>query len=180
MSSEATHQVVRRLAAVSIACLSVAGCSFGDTPESVAKELIEGELAAQLGLGEITAECEAPPNRDAGTTFSCTSATDHGEVLWLATMEDESTVNVESTNVLSDANVTDLETETVALLEEELQATLGPGSIECGQGPIVLGVDLTLVCAGTEPTTGDVYDVTIQITDVETGAFNVEVADTPR
>ena len=44
-----------------VTAVVAAGCSFsfsiGDTPESVAQELIEGELAEQLGIGEITATC---------------------------------------------------------------------------------------------------------------------------
>jgi hypothetical protein len=156
-------------------CIGAAsGCSFsvGDTPQSVATELIEGELATELALGEITAECEEPPNRDTGTTFGCTSATDYGEVRWLATMADEDSVNVESLNVLSDANVTDLENTT--------NAQLGTSDADCGSGPIVLGVDLTVVCALTDPATGDVYDVTLTFTDLEAGTFDIVVADTPR
>jgi hypothetical protein len=162
--------------------VALSGCSFsiGDTPEGVAEELIEGELAEELSLGEISATCEAPPDRDPGTTFTCTSPTDVGEVRWLATMEDESTVNVSSVNLLDDEDVAALEEAAVRVLEAEVGIPLGVENFDCGTGPLVIGTDGLVPCTLTDPTTGDLYDSEVEITDLEAGDFNVSVADQPR
>jgi hypothetical protein len=53
--------------------------------------------------------------------------------------------------------------------------------IDCGDEPIVLGADKALVCTLADPANPSVaYDATITITDLGTGDFTVEVADTPR
>ena len=53
--------------------------------------------------------------------------------------------------------------------------------IDCGDAPIVLKADKAMVCALTDPADpGVAYDATITVTDLTTGDFRVEVADTPR
>ena len=161
---------------------SAASCSFsfGDTPEGVAEELIETELASSLGIEDVMADCEAPPNRDPGPTFACTSETDLGNIAWEAVMEDENTVNVNSVNLLAPSDVDVLESSAAEVLGAEAGIGLTADGFDCGDAAIVLGDDLTVACAVTDPASGDIYDATIEITDLETGTFNVEVADQPR
>ena len=160
------------------------GCSFsasvGGTPQSAAEEVIEDELAGELGLGEIEAECGEPPNEDEGSTFLCTSETDRGLVRWEATIVDEDTVNVQSLNVLVDSDVEALEVAAVGELEQAVGTTLGTENFDCGDAPLVLSSDDRLVCGLTDAANGDVYDTTLTITDMSSGAFEFEVAPEPR
>jgi hypothetical protein len=175
-----------RLSALSVLVLALAvtGCSFsasvGGSPTSAAEEVIEDDLAAQLGFGEIEAECGEPPNEDEGATFLCTSETDHGLVRWEATMAEEDTVNVQSLNVLVEDDVAALEVAAAAEIEQVVGLPLGTEHFDCGAAPVVLGAEDQVVCALTDPADGDVYDTTVIITDMSSGAFEFEVAEEPR
>lgn len=171
-------RVAAPLAAIALA---VAGCSIGDSPDGVAKKLIEGDLAKQLGLGTITATCEKPPNRDVGTTFTCTSPTRFGDITWKAEMKDAKTVNVTSSNLITPDDLPKFEQAAVTVLENQVGQTLGVENFDCGKDPVVLKADNTFVCALTDPEEPTkVYDATITVTDLATGQFNVKVANTPR
>ena len=167
-----------------VLALAVTGCSFsasvGGSPTSTAEEVIEDDLAAQLGLGEIDAECGEPPDEDEGSTFLCTSETDQGLVRWEATIAEEDTVNVQSLNVLVVDDVAALEVSAAAEIEQVVGIPLGTENFDCGDAPVVLGDEDQVVCALTDPANGDVYDTTMTITDMSSGAFDFEVAEEPR
>lgn len=164
------------------AAASLAGCSFsiGDTPTNVAEDAIEGDLADQAGLTDVTADCEIPSNSDVGSTFTCTSTSNVGDIDWLATIEEDDIVNVQSLNLLSAEDVVSLEQAAVDVIEEQSGRRLGYENYGCGVGPLALGGNSILTCELIDPDNGDVYDSTVEITDFDTGAFNVEVADQPR
>jgi hypothetical protein len=44
----------------------------------------------------------------------------------------------------------------------------------------VLKADLVFVCAFKAPDSGDVYDVTFELADTESGDFSAMVSDSPR
>lgn len=175
---------MRAASALLIAALAVSGCSFsasvGGSPTSAAEELIEDDLAAQLGFGDVEAECGEPPNEDEGSTFLCTSETDQGLVRWEATIVEEDTVNVQSLNVLVDEDVLALEGAAAVEIEQVVGLPLGAENFDCGEPPVVLGDTDQLRCALTDPANGDIYDTTVTITDPSTGAFEFEVAEEPR
>lgn len=152
----------------------------GDSPEALAERLIEGDLAAQLGLSDVVADCMSPASREPGATFTCTSLTDIGEIRWDARLDDEETVSVTSSNLLDDSDLRALEAEAVSVLETEVGATLGVENFTCGTGPVVVGQDSAVPCLLTDPQSGDIFDSTLTITDFETGAFDIVVADQPR
>ena len=160
----------------------LAGCTFsiGDTPDGVAVELIEGELADQLGITGMVATCHEPPNRDVGTTFSCIAQSDSGEIRWTAKMEEDDIVNVQSNNVLDADDISVLESSAIEALESSVGADLPDGITDCGEPPLVVADDNNVLCALTDPGTGEVYDMTLNITDFDTGAFDLNVADEPR
>lgn len=159
----------------------LAACGANSTPDGAAKSLIEGKLATDLALGKITATCDKPPNKDAGTTFNCVSPTALGEIHWTATMADAKTVNVVSTNLITADAIPNFEQAAVTSLEEQVDQPLGNENFDCGPGPLVLSADSTVVCALTDPTDPTkIYDATMTIPDLTTGQFEVEVADTPR
>ncbi|MEM9133578.1 MAG: hypothetical protein AAF962_26435 [Actinomycetota bacterium] len=160
----------------------LAGCSFsiGDTPTNAAEEVIEGELATLGGLSDVSADCDVPPNSDVGTTFNCTASTSAGEVRYLTTIEEDDVVYVEWLNLLTADDVVSLEQAAVDVIEEQVGRRLGYENYACGSGPLALGSDNILNCELIDPDNGDVYDSTLEITDLDTGAFNVEVAEQPR
>ena len=160
--------------------LALSACSIGDTPEGVAKDLIEGDLATQLGLGEITATCEKPPNRDVNTTFTCTSPSQFGDISWKATMSDAKTVNVESSNLVTKDVLPKIETAAATSLSSSLGTSITDADIDCGANPVVLADDLSMVCALTDPGNGAVYDTTLTFTDLATGSFDITIAEAPR
>jgi len=180
---KSTQSVVTRSFAVGC-CLTLVltGCTFsiGESPESVAEELIEGELADQRGITGVIASYEAPPNRDDGTTFTCTAQSDRGDDHWTATIKDDDTVNVQSEDVLDDEDISSLEVSAVEALEAQSGGTLGVENFDRGVQPLVVGSDNNVVCALTNPADGAVYDATITITDFDTGTFDVNVAEQPR
>ncbi len=160
--------------------LGLSACSIGDTPEGVAKKLIETDLADQLGLGEITATCQKPPNRDVGTTFTCSSPSEYGVVNWTATMADAKTVTVESDNLVTMAVLPQIETAAATSLSASIGTSITDADVDCGPNPVVLADDLSMVCTLTDPGNGDLYDTTLTFTDLQQGAFDISVADAPR
>ena len=68
----------------------------------------------------------------------------------------------------------------VRLLEEQIGSEIGRDNLECGDGPIALDEDSSVLCAITDPTSGDVYDATLTVSDTTTGEFDIVVADEPR
>ncbi len=154
---------------------------MGSTPDGVAKKLIEGQLAEDYGLGQITATCEKPPNRDVGTTFTCDSPSTFGDIHWQAEMKDTKTVNVSYTNLITPKDLPQFEQAAVNVLEAQVGQTLGVENFDCGDKPVVLTGANTFVCALTDPADPTrVYDATITVTDLATGKFTVKVAETPR
>lgn len=166
------------------AAATLTGCSFsigGDTPTNVAEEAIEGDLADQAGLTDVTADCEeVSSDAEVGSTFTCTSTSDVGDIDWLATIQEDDIVNVQSLNLLSAEDVVALEEAAVDVIEQQSGRRLGYENYSCGVGPIGLAGDSILNCELIDPDNGDVYDSTLEITDFDTGAFNVDVADQPR
>ena len=94
-------------------------------------------------------------------------------------MEDEDTVNVASENLLFGDDVTSLEQGAVAAFQDG-GLPVSEDDFDCGEPPIVIGADGVLACTLTEPATGDVYDTDLTITDLETGTFDLAVAEEPR
>lgn len=158
-----------RIVVTGVVVLGLAtGCSFsiGDTPTNEAEEVIEGDLAEQIGLTDVEADCEVETSGDVGATFTCTSTSDIGDIEYRATIEEDDTVFVEPTNVLSPDNIAAIEANT-------------PG-VDCRDGAVVVGSDNTLTCAYTDPGDGLVYDVFIQFTDLESRLYDITQADAPR
>ncbi|MEL7157906.1 MAG: hypothetical protein AAFN30_15115 [Actinomycetota bacterium] len=165
-----------------IACASlIAGCSFsiGDTPTNAAEEVIEGDLAEQLGLSGLSADCEVPANQDVGTTFDCTSDAEIGEIRWLATIQEDDIVNVRDVNLLTAEQLVNLENAAVDLLEEGSGQALGYENFSCGVAPVVIPADLTVSCELIDPVNGDSYDTDLVFASDEYTEFTVTVAETP-
>jgi hypothetical protein len=164
------------------ACGGSASFSFGgkDSPETVAEDLIEGELSDQLGFGALVASCESPGTSDVGTTFTCTGTVGATTIDFAAEVDREDHVSVVSTNVLLASDLVALETAAVQVLNDQFDLGLPEGAVDCGDSAVVLNTANEMVCALTDPGNGDIYDATLTITDMDQGTFDIDVAAAPR
>jgi hypothetical protein len=167
----------------------VAGCSGevsfsigGDDPETAAEKRIEDQdFVDQVGLGELTADCNDPGDVEVGDTFLCTAETEDGQTIDVtATIADEDTLNVQSTNLLVPSDVATLEQAAVRTLNQQNNLNIPPGAIDCGDTAVVIPDDQRVPCVLTNPTNGLQYDTVITITDLESGEFSVNVSGQPR
>ncbi len=165
------------------ACTASGEFTISKTPvENVAEDLIESELADQLGLGDLDASCNDPADEEPGTTFLCTATTPDGEtVRFEATIEDDEQVFVVSKNALT---IQDLEATTAIVAEQVLDVTgvaVAPEDIDCGDRSIVLDDPQQITCVVTDPD-GVSWDMTITFDGVGTDdtTFEWQIADRPR
>lgn len=158
-----------QFAFVGVAGLVLAGCS-GD-PQETATSVIEGELAAQMGLGVAAAECDEPASREVGSTFACTATTDDGEEIRLVTtFEDDDRIFVQTTNVVLAAEVPLLEKDAAMVLGAESGVAITPGDVECPDRTVVLDADDQMLCRITDPTDGTSYELIVTMRDFDPDA----------
>jgi len=146
--------------------------------QQTAGEVIEGELADLIGLGAIDGSCEEPTSLDVGATFACTGQVADQTAQFVATIAEGQNVNVNTANVVLANQVGLFSTAAMQQLNEAFGQSAPDEAMDCGTASIVLSSENQMVCAldaGAE-----IYDATITITDMMSGAFIVEVAETPR
>lgn len=153
------------LLALGLAGVAALSACSGD-PAGAGVEVIEGELADQIGLGELEAECDEPDDRDVGTEFTCTATTEDDEVVELnAVFDAEDEVFVYPTNILLDSEMSTVEAEAAQVLGAEIGVEVDPADIECPVETMVLGADGILDCTITDPATGDRFALTATFGD---------------
>lgn len=169
--------MIRRAVCLSLvvgAAMSMAGCSgsfsIGGQPvHEAAEELIAGDLADQLGLGELTPTCDEVEDPGVGTTFTCTATTSDGRVVEFDGVVDrEDHINIESTNVVSGPVIEQALYE--ALNNDNPAAGLSPDGVDCGGEKIIL-VNQQMTCE-VNPAAGEAGTVTVTLTDVDSGDFD--------
>ena len=149
------------LVALTVTAGAVA-CS-GD-PALTGEGVIESELADQMGLGELSADCDEPENRNVGTEFACTATTEDGQVIRIVSQFDsEDEIFVYPTNVLSAADVPKAVEVAATVLSPEVGFDIDPASIECPDGPLVLAEGGVLDCTIENPTDGALFPLTITL-----------------
>lgn len=150
-------------------------------PGSLATEMITGDLATNLGLGPLASTCAAPPVLAFDTTFDCTATTEVGHIVHLrGSITPEGKLAVTTTNVVSAAALPSFEREVAANLNDSIGSNFTAESVDCGESAIVLPADFTMGCALVMPSSGQVFDVTLTITDLDARGFSLVVADQPR
>jgi hypothetical protein len=181
--------MISRLRPVSVggalaAVLVVGACSASSADfKSAAEDVIEGEIAEQSALGDLSATCEEPDDPEPGDVFACTATTEDGRTVeFTATVEEDDKVNVESTNLITVEGLGTIEEVAVAALEAEIGQPLGVENFDCGSEPMIIDVtEEFLICALTDPATGEVYDAQVDIPSLDdVGSLTVQVADAPR
>lgn len=175
---------MKRLRVAVVCCLFIAGCSVdvsvsfgGDDAAEAAVDLIEDEIADQAGL-VLVAECEETDDPQPGDTFTCTAETEAGDTIrFIATMEDEETVDVESVNLVTPAGLDLIEELAVKTLEENAGATLGRENFECGDQAFVVEPGGTIDCVLTDPISGERYDTMVTVEVLDPIEIFIEVGD---
>ena len=157
------------MALVAAACSGSASFSIGgQSVEEAAEELIAGELAEQIGLGELTPSCPAVEDPEVGVTFSCTATTPDGLTIEFAGVVDrEDHINVEATNLVSGPEIEQRFYET--LNAQNPDAGLTPDGVDCG-GDVIVLVDEQLTC-DVSPQNAPAQTATLTVIDIATGEF---------
>jgi len=157
---------------------SIGGSSELDSERAAL--LVNEEFEDSLGFGPLETRCAVPNDLTEGDVFTCTSETADGDVLkWSALATSDSGADIQSDNLLNEPTVEELEAAVVGVLADEGLPVV-VDDIDCGSSARILGDDNELVCGITETTTGDVYDITITISDMADLSFDVVIADDPR
>ncbi|MEM9610159.1 MAG: hypothetical protein AAGA99_22250 [Actinomycetota bacterium] len=162
-----------RLAVLLGGLLLLAACS-GDPAVSGAS-VIEGEIAGQIGLGDLEASCDEPTSEEVGSTFACTATTPDGRVIdFISEFDTEDEIFVYPTNVLADVELPLVEAEAAEVLSPEVGTTIDPSSIDCGEETVILDSEGVMTCVLTDESNGDRYELEATFTnhDREEGFFN--------
>ncbi|MDH3295050.1 MAG: hypothetical protein OER95_12100 [Acidimicrobiia bacterium] len=151
------------------------------SPREAAEELISGPMATEVGLGDLTVSCPEMNGATAGDVFPCTAATEAQRVINVdAAILPSGQVELTTTNVITGDALPSFEVAAVNALNATLDVTLLPEAIDCGDTSVVLADDRMMICALTDPTTLQVFDVSLTIDDIETRQFSLVVANQPR
>lgn len=176
-------RLVMSVALITFASACSAEVSIGGSPDldsESAALMVNAEFEDLLGFGPLETRCAVPNDLVEGDVFTCTSETGDGDVLqWSAVATSDSEASIRSENLLNDETVEELEAAAVDALAAE-GVPIVVDDLDCGPGALILGADNELVCALTDTSTGDVYDATITIQNMEDLQFDVVIADAPR
>jgi hypothetical protein len=161
----------------------LASCS--GSAASSGEVVIEGKLADEIGLGELEATCNEPEGLTEGETFTCVATTTDGETIeFIGTMTSADEFEVNTSNLLIASDIVAIQAEGALVLSEEIGATILPEDIDCGDGSVVLDDVGDMLCAITDTSTGDVYDLTVSTGGLEPGVgvreLSFRIADAPR
>lgn len=166
MAPGSTRVRVAVAASALVALPALAACA-GD-PSETGVEVIEGELAGQIGLGPLDATCAQPDDPVEGEEFTCNATTDDGRTIeFVAEFESDDTIFVYPTNVVTGELMSSVEAEAAELLGPEVGATIDPSDVDCADVNTILDPDGTFMCTLTDTSTGDVYDLRVTFGDFD-------------
>ena len=155
--------------AIVLSACSVSGeISIGsESPENAAKGLIEGALADQIGLGELTASCSKPSSDDVGARFLCTADTEDGRTVELRAVIEEDGPFVETTNVVLAENLPPIVAAVLGEIEAQSGIDLAADALRCGTESLIVDSANQTICELTDPV-GDVFETTITFNGLDT------------
>lgn len=155
-------------AALALTALVLAGCS--KNAGISAERAIIDQLQEDIGLGELEPECGQPAALEEGETFTCTAATEDGQVIeFLGEMTGSDTFDVVTTNLLSAEDVVLLRQAGAEWLSQEVGDSVDPDAIVCPFDVIVLDDTGTFSCEVTDVSTNEVYEFLIMTGGLEPG-----------
>jgi hypothetical protein len=173
---------------LSLALVSVglAGCStsfpFGTSPGdgylAAGEELIEGELADQIGLGPLDATCSGQ-DLTAGDTFQCAATPGQlTPIRFTGTVNpDADGVFITSSNLLLAEQVEEVEAFAAGLIESQTDQVIGADDFECSDTSVIISPGEVLDCFVTVPRTGTVYDAPVTVDNLDELSITVSVGD---
>lgn len=164
--------------------MALGACSSGSAADS-GVVTIEEKLADDIGLGDLEAECNEPDGLKEDETFTCTAATADGETIeFLGTMTSDDSFNIVTTNLLIPSDIDTIVQDAATQLSTVTSSAILPADIECPEGSVVLDDEGEFICAITNTSTGDIYDLTVSTGGLEPGVGAKElfyqIADQPR
>lgn len=141
-------------------------------------DLIENELADQIGLGPLTATCTGQ-NLGAGDTFECSASPGQlTPIQFTGTInDDEETVVITSTNLLLAAQVQQVESFAAGLLSEQTTRTVNAEDFDCGDTSVIITSGEVLSCIVTDPSDGTMYDAPVTIENLEDLSITVNIGN---
>ncbi len=172
--------------------LAATACSAGaaaptettNGAQTRAETMIAGEMATAIGLGPLTPACNDPGTLDIGVSFACTAARTTqppGDPIQITgTINPDGHLGLVTINLISAAALPSFERQAASQLNESAGANFTADSVDCGNTSVVLGADKVLRCALIMPASGQVYDLDLAVTDLDSRHFALKVADTPR
>lgn len=153
----------------------------GPVTQSLAEDMIVGQMATTIGLGPLAPACSDPEVYQAETAFACTAITGGGEVINVhGSVNADGHLNLATTNLISAAALPSFEREVAALLNNSVGSNFTAESVDCGPTAVVLPADLSMTCTLLMPASGQLFDVSLTITDLDGRRFSLAVSEEPR
>lgn len=177
-----TAQVLVWVAAASLvmtACGGRFGIGGSDAGfRSAAEELIESDLAQQIGLGPLQASCTGS-DLTAGSGFDCTGQSSDGQTIrFIATVnETEDGVDLRGTNLLLADQVERIEAFAASLIAEQTFTDIGADDFECADTALIVLSGDVVPCFLTDPADGTVYEAPVTVDDLDELSVTVTVGD---
>ena len=179
--------LIRALSLSVVVAVAASGCSAleealgsgNDRMFLVAgQDLIEDELADQIGLGPLNAVCSGQ-NLQAGDSFECSATAGQlTPIQFSATInEDGQTVVLDSTNLLLAAQVEQVEDFAAGLLSDQTTRTVNPDDFECGDSSVVISSGEVLDCVVTDPADGTRFEAPVAIENLDELAITVNIGN---
>lgn len=168
--------------------LFAAACSSDPDPleaaadsKSLAEGMIEGDLSTTIGLGPLVGSCNEPGPLAVGITFDCTATTEPGQVIQvLGVINPDGHLGLTTQNLISAGALPSFEREAASSLNTTVGSNFTAESVDCGNSAVVLPAGSELGCALVIPASGEVFDLTLTITDLDARRFGLVVGDQPR
>ena len=161
------------LALVLSACSVSGEINIGSqSPENASEDLIEGELADLIGLGDLTANCSEPSSGDVGARFLCTADTEDGRIIEFQAVIEDDGPYVETTNLVLADNLDPIVGSVLAEIESLSGVDLADDALDCGADSLIVDVSNQAICALTDPT-GEVFDTIITFNGLDTDSPDV-------
>lgn len=162
--------MLRRLALALLAALVVSACSSTTkVDQGKMRQLIEEDLAADLGMPLTDARCPEVTEPVEGTTFECTATLDGQTLRINAVVTDAKEVFVEAENADAIIKVALLEETIAADFTEQLQTEI---TVDCGDTEVrVAAPGSSFECQASDGT--DTVPVRVDVLDAD-GTVNYE------
>ena len=167
---------------VSVGCRSAPEEEPIPTVRQLSETMIRTTVAETAGLGDLSPVCPEVADAAVGVTWDCTAATADQRLIALRGVVNEvGQVELATTNMIAAGALPSFERAAVDALNTQVPgANLVEESIDCGDTSVVFGQDRVLVCALSDPHTGQIFDVSLTIEDIESRQFSLKVAEAPR